>query len=231
MRKSTAAVFNVMFAGFIGMHSAAFSQDDSVKGPEAPVGFVLIEEDRWHQMADEPDRHIGRAREAFLMADAKTAAAEIRKAAVHIRIATGHAAERGKRGLIHSEHELENLAKRIETGTVKSVEELDVTTSKALHALADLPYIKAADAWRKREARVSGQYLRAAVDNLEHAAARSDARMRAATAEIAKNSRLISSKLIEGTGYVVDEVGAGFEAVGHEIERVGSRISPAKPTK
>ena len=55
--------------------------------------------------------------------------------------------------------------------------------------------------------------------------------MRAATAEIAKNSRVISSKLIEGTGYVIDEIGAGFETVGREIERVGARVAPAKTVK
>ena len=55
--------------------------------------------------------------------------------------------------------------------------------------------------------------------------------MRAATAEVANDSRLISSRLIEGTGYVIDEVGAGFESVGHEIERVGARIAPAKSAK
>ena len=51
--------------------------------PQPPAGYVLVEEDQWHKLADEPDRHIGRAREAFLMMDARTAAAELRKAAVH----------------------------------------------------------------------------------------------------------------------------------------------------
>lgn len=209
--------------------SVAMAEDNASKAtPQAPIGFVLIDEDQWHLMSDEPDRHIGRAREAFLMADAKTASAELRKATVHIRIATGHAAERGKKNLARAEHDMDQLAKRIEAGTVKSVEELDATTSRALHALADYQYLKAAEAWRKREARVSGHYLRAAVDNMERAAARTDARMRTMTAEVAKDSRLMSSKLIEGTGYVIDEVGAGFETVGHELERVGARVAPSK---
>ena len=233
MRYSFIPVAGVLSLGYLSVVSIAVAQEAVAKSsiPQAPVGFVLIEEDQWHQMSDEPDLHIGRAREAFLMADAKTAATELRKAAVHLRIATSQAAERGKKNLVHSEHELEHLAKRVETGTVKSVEELDATTARALHALADYQYVKAAEAWRKKEVRTSGQYLRAAADNLERAAARTDARMRAATAVIAKDTRLISSRLIEGTGYVIDEVGAGFETVGHEIERVGARVAPTKPVK
>ncbi len=30
--------------------------------PQAPAGYVLVEEDEWHKLADEPDRHMGRAR-------------------------------------------------------------------------------------------------------------------------------------------------------------------------
>ena len=227
MRTFVAVILGVASAS-LGVSARA---QDAPERPQAPVGFVLIEEDQWHQMSDEPDRHIGRAREAFIMADAKTSAAELRKAVVHIRIATGHAAEKGKANLIHAEHEMEHLAKRIEAGSVKSVEEIDVVTTRTLHALAEYQYAKAADAWRKKEARRAGYYLRAAVNNLERASARTDARMRAATAEVANDSRLISSRLIEGTGYVIDEVGAGFESVGHEIERVGARIAPAKSAK
>jgi hypothetical protein len=206
-------------------------KDSKKVDPEAPIGFALVDEEQWHVMADEPDRHFSRAREAFLMADAKTAAAEMKKVAVHLRIASAHASERVKRGLVQSEHELSTLARHIESGRVKSVDELDAATARALHALSDYQFVRAAEAWRKREARVSGQYLRAATDNMERASARTDARMRAATAEVAKNSRVISSKLIEGTGYVIDEIGAGFETVGHEIERVGARVAPTKTIK
>jgi hypothetical protein len=205
--------------------------DDGLPKLQPPTGFVMIEEDRWNLMADEPDHHIGRAREAYLMMDAKTAAREIRKAAIYLRVAGSHATERARRGLIQAEHDLDHLAKRIESGTIRSVEELDLATARALHALADYQYIKAAEKWREREVRVSGQYLRASVDNLEHAAARTDARMRAATAEMARESRVMANRLAEGTGYVVEEIGTGFEAFGREIERVGMRLFPSREVK
>ena len=55
--------------------------------------------------------------------------------------------------------------------------------------------------------------------------------MRAATAEVVKDSRLMSGKLMEGTGFVIDEVGAGIEAIGHQLERVGSRLIPRPSSK
>lgn len=217
----------------VGTVSVGKAQDNVPKAavPQTPAGYVLLEEDQWHKLADEPDRHMGRAREAFLMKDARTAAAELRKAAVHVRIAAGHATERGKTALLRSEHELEHTARRVEEGAVKSVEELDIASARALHALSDYQYIKAAEAWRKRETRQAGQYMRAAANNLERAAARTDATMRAATAEVVKDSRAISGRLVEGTGFVIDEVGAGIEAIGHQLERVGTSVLPHTPSK
>lgn len=204
---------------------------DPPAATQAPAGFVLVEEDQWFRLADEPDRHLGRAREAFLMTDARDAALELRKAAVHLRMAGSHAAERSKAGLIRSEHELEHLARRVEAGTVKSVEELDLASARALHALSDYQYVKAAEAWRKHEAHVAGEYLRASANNLDRAAARTGDTLKKATQVVVKDSRVISGKLIEGTGFVIDEVGAGFEAVGEQIQRVGERVVPARFTR
>ncbi len=220
----------LIHAGFV---SVANGQDNvtNATAPHAPPGYVLIEEDQWHKLADEPDRHMGRARESFLMEDTRTAAAELRKAAVHVKIAAGHATGRGKAALLRSEHELEHTARRVGEGAVRSVEELDLASARALHALSDYQYINAAEAWRKREARLAGQYMRAAANNLERAAARTDATMRAATAVVVKDSRLISGRLVEGTGFVIDEVGAGIEAIGHQLERVGTAVLPRTPPR
>ncbi len=193
---------------------------------KSPAGFIMVEEDAWNKLADEPDLHMQRAREAYVMMDARTAAAEIRKAAVYLRISAGHAADRTKEALVRSEHEMEHLARQLESGAVRSVEEIDHASSRALHSLSDYQYVKAADAWRRRETRQSGQYLRAAADNLERSAVRTTATLRAATAEVTKDTRMISGRLVEGTGFVIDEVGNGLESFGHQIERVGKGLAP-----
>lgn len=217
----------------VGAASVAMAQENGSKAaaPQAPAGYVLVEEDHWHKLADEPGLHVARAREAFLMKDARTAAHELHKAAVHVRIAAGHAAGLEKNALLRAAHDLEHTAQRLEDGKVASVEEIDVASSRALHALSHYQYVKAEDAWRKREARLAGQYLRSSANNLERAAARTDVAMRTAAANVAKESRLISGKLIEGTGFVVDEVGAGFDSIGHELERVGTRVMPRTASK
>ena len=195
-------------------------------GIQVPKGYVLVEEEQWHKLSDEPDRHFAHARASFLKSDARAAAAELRKAGVHLRVAAAHAAARTKVELTQSEHAVEQLAQRVEAGAVKSVEEMDLVTSRALHSLADYQYVRAAAAWRHHEERVAGQYLRSAANNLERATERTSSALRDATAEVARESRVLSSRLIEGTGFVMDEVGAGFEAFGHQIERVGKIIAP-----
>lgn len=213
--------------------TTAISQDSAapIPLPKAPIGYVIIEEEQWNNLSDEPARHMGLARDAFLMMDARDAATELRKAAVHLRVAAGHATERTKRALVRSEHELEQLARQAEAGTFKSMEEFDRTSARALHALSNDQYAKAAEAWRKKEVKQAGQYLRASANNLEHASARAGASIRQASAVAAKDVRVISGKLIEGTGFVFDEVGSGFEGLGHAIERVGAQVEPHTVTR
>lgn len=204
--------------------SLAAQQETAGDLVRVPKGYLLIREDQWNLLADEPSRHVARARDAYLIMDTKNAAAELRKVAVHVRIAADHAADRSKRALLQSEHGLEQGARHIETGTLRSIEDLDMVTSQALHALADDQYGKATQAWRKRELRQAGQYLRASATNLECAAMRFDAGLRQATATIVEDSRSISEKLVEGTGVMMDDLGIGFESLGKAIERLGTQL-------
>jgi hypothetical protein len=120
---------------------------------------------------------------------------------------------------------LEKTADRIESGVIKNVEEFDLASARAMQALSEYQYTKAALAWERKEVRQAGHYLRAAADNVEHAAARTEQRFRAATTEVARESRELSGSLIKGTGYVIDDVGHGFERIGHQIEQVGARVT------
>jgi hypothetical protein len=166
------------------------------------------------------------AREAYLKVDAADAAAELRTAATHLRISAAQAAAGTKRTLLRSAMELESLAKRVETGTVKSVGELDAAIARALHALAHHHCILAEKSWMPRETRYAGKQMRAAADNLERATARAGEAMRSATREVTRDVRVISGKLVEGTGFVVDEVGRGFTSLGKQVETVGKGIEP-----
>ena len=216
--------------GIFAVRAAFAGQNGPDISVSVPRGHILVEEELWTNLAQEPERHMGYAREAFLMVDARTAAAELRHAATHLRISAGGAAHESKRALLQSAHELEDLAVRTERGTVKSVGEFDLTFSRALHVLARHHYVQATKAWEAQEARRAGQHIRAAADNLEWAAARAGQSTQAATREVIKDSRLLSGKLIEGTGFVVDEVGMGFEKFAKQVEHLGQKIENPKVT-
>jgi hypothetical protein len=197
------------------------------KSPSAPSGYLLFEEENWYLLADEPGLHVERSRDAFLKSDLRTAAKELRKAAVHLKTSSTHSIETSKRKLVHAAHDLERAADRIESGTLKSVDEFDTTVSHAMQSLSEYQYRKAVEAWAKRETRQAGHYLRAAADNLERATARTEARMKAATTEVTRESRVISRSMVEGTGIMIDDVGKGLERMGHQIEHVGLTMLPS----
>ena len=194
--------------------------------PQAPKGFFLVEEDAWDGLSDEPGRHMDHARQSYVAIDLPTAAGELRKAAAHLRITACQAAGVSRRTLIRSASELESLALRMEAGSVKSVRELDMAFARALHALAHHHHVMAEKAWMARETQRSGRQLRAAADNLSRAAAWSGRKAQAATGEVIKDTRIISGKLVEGTGFVIDEVGKGLRAFGRQVETVGTGIEP-----
>ncbi len=230
MSRCTFATFAVAVVFAAGTTRAADPLDLNPSLPAPPPGHFIVQEELWTDLADEPGQHMERAREAYLKVDAADAAAELRKAATHLRISAAQAAAGTKRSLIRSAMELEALAKRVEAGTVKSVGELDAAIARALHALAHHHCVLAEKSWVQRETRCAGKQMRASADNLERATARTGEVLRSATREVAKDIRIISGKLVEGTGFVADEVGRGFTSLGKQVETVGKVIEPHPAT-
>ena len=81
-------------------------------GPDQPdpSSDILYFEDYVQAIEDEPETRFHRAREYFFKDDMESAAKEIRKAAVLLRLESGWATNEGKRGLIASAIELDKLA-------------------------------------------------------------------------------------------------------------------------
>ena len=84
--------------------------------------------------------------------------------------------------------------------------------------------------WLHKQGERTGRHLRAAADNLEHAARLSEQEVQVATQTVVKDVRVISGKLVEGVGYGVDEVGKGFESLGKQVESVGNGMEPTQKT-
>lgn len=223
------AILSTVFSIIAGIAIVADAESPAAE-PQAPRGYFWVEEDAWTSLSDEPGRHMDRARGAYLAVDLQTAAAELRKAATHLRISAGQAAVISKRSLVRSANELESLAVRAEAGGVKSVHELDAASARALHALSHHHYAMAERAWAAQETERAGRQLHAAADNLGRAAAWSGRKVQGATHVVIDDTRLISGKLVKGTGFMLDEVGKGFAAFGRQIEHVGHGIEPHPAT-
>lgn len=187
--------------------------------PHAPPGYLLVSEELWTHLLDETGRHLDRARDAFLNGHVRTSAGELRKAAIMMRIEASNGQQRADLSLLHAARDLEGLAHAILSGkSIDSIDELDTLSSQALAALAKHAQLKAAAAWKGQHNRRSGQYLRAAADNLERAAFRARSQITVATSGAIKNARVLSEKLVDGTDYAIDEINSGIESIGHQIE-------------
>lgn len=193
--------------------------------PPAPAGYLLVDEEMWSQLMDEAGRHLDRARDAFLHGHHRTTALEFHKAAIMMKIDAAHGLHRSDSALLTSAHELDHLAQRILSGkSTDTIDDIDAASSRALTALAAHEQAKAVQAWKQDQPRRSGRYLRAAADNLERAAFRARVAMTTATTDAIRNSRVLSTKLIDNTGYAIEEVGKGMDAMGHQVERFGQAI-------
>jgi hypothetical protein len=123
-------------------------------------------------------------------------------------------------------HGLESLAERVEERSAESIRELDSAFARSFHALALHQLETGQRSWRARHYRYAGHRLRAAADNLEAALKSSGERMNLAAEEAIRESRLVSAKLVEGSGYAVDDVGRAFERLAQQLEIVGARMEP-----
>lgn len=169
---------------------------------------------------------LGAARGAFVDVDPANAGAQIRRAAEQIREAAAMVADDSRASLHEAAHELDKLAKQVEEKSVESVHEVDQAFARTFHALAAHQIQLGHRLWQNREHRRAGRRLRVAADHLETAFKASGQRMNTAAAEAINESRMVSAKLVEGSGYAVDDVGRVFEGLGKQVEAFGARMEP-----
>jgi len=196
--------------------------------PKSPEHWVLVEEIDLFVFENEPAQQFHKARENFFKKDMKASAAEIRKGATFLKMQESRATAEGKKALKASIDELEKLANKVEKGTVPSVKELDNVFARAHHALALHHKLKASESWAKKEYKMAGHDLKAAAIHLEHALKWSGHELEAGVVKVIKDTGLLAGKLIEGIGWVPEEVGKAIEYIGTEIDKLGKMLEPTK---
>ncbi len=220
MKKLLAVTFSLLLCiSFISCKKAE-KPAEAPKPGEAPIAPA--------PEVKETDDHFQKAHEFFLKKDFKAAAAEIRNAAELLKQEAKKATIAGKKTLTASINELEKLAKDVEKGTVTSEKKLKDAFARAEHALAKHHYLNASERWAKKETKETGHALKSAAQHVEQAAKWSGHEMEKGTAEVLDKTRTIAGKLIEGIGWVPEEVGKGITAIGSEISKLGKKIEPKK---
>ncbi len=204
----------------LGAATVASAAEHPTPGPE----YVIVEEEVWTVLADEPHQHFQAAHEEFVKKDLKAAAAEIRKGAAFLRLEAARATGASKDALAASIKELDSLAAKVESGGVAAASDLEHAFARAEQALASEHLTRAKESWAKRELKRAGHALKAAASSLEHAFAWAGRKGEAAVVAATKDAGLVAGKLIEGTGWTVDETGKAIEAVGAEIEKLGRSL-------
>jgi hypothetical protein len=176
----------------------------------------------------EPGVDFQKAHEFFLKKEFKASAAEIRKGAEFLKKEAESASDEGKKALTASYQELVKIADEVEKGAVKSDKKLKDAFSRAEHALANNYYLKASESWAKKETKEAGHELNSAAEHLELAANWSGHKLDAGASKAISLGREISGKLVQGTGYVSEEVGKSLKSMGDAISGFGKKILPGK---
>jgi hypothetical protein len=161
------AALAMLAASFVPPVQSADTVNDApdVKVPE---GWLLIQEDVWYALADEPDRHFQEARMHFLRGNHPAAAADIRKGAAMLKLAAAASPGAEKKPLQASILELETLAAREDAGKVHSARTLDRIFARAYLALAGYNEGAARRHLRVEEPDKAAVHLRSAALDLQH---------------------------------------------------------------
>ena len=188
--------------------------------PEAPTAVVPEKAPEVKESSD----YFQKAYDSFVKKDLGAAASDIKAGAEILRTDAEQATAEGKKALMKSVDELEQLAKDVETGVAVSDERLKGTFARAEHALAENNYLNASKEWTQQKTKETGNALEKAASHLEKAAEWAGTALSIGTADAIKNARAIAGNLMQNVGVGYEDVGEGIKILGAEIAKTGKGI-------
>ena len=192
--------------------------------PDAPSGWIILQDDFWLPLTHEPGLYFHRAHQAFLEKDRNTTAIELRQAAAFIRIEarrssyTEHA-----NALYAAANRLSNLATQVEERKVKSAAELDREFARAHYTLANHDYAMAQETWKEKRPYTTGFNLNAAVFNIESGYNWANADMGKTGFNAVADASTLADNLIAGAPQRY-EVNATLDAVHEAINNLSRQV-------
>lgn len=232
-----ASVFTVMLMAAAGVHVVgAENPHEKHSSKLAPtyaasaktntdtnLVLLLQEEDFW-VIQDEPVSHLARASEALNKHDAKTAASELRKAAFFVKAHAARAEGAAKADLQAAVAKLENLTRRVEQGVVKSQDELANTLATTYLTLARYHYAAAVKAQAKDDVRAVKRDLTAAADYVENSLQSAGVAIDRATQTLLADTRTAGKSVEAAPGKAEVDTGRALESLGKKIQKLGHKL-------
>ena len=108
--------------------------------------------------------------------------------------------------------------------TVKDEKSMDMDFARANHALALAHRAEAAESWTRKDYNKAGSDLKAAARDLESAASWAGAKAKAGASGAVADTEALGDKLATGATWTSDEVGQGFDVLGHALDKLGHKI-------
>jgi hypothetical protein len=157
------------------------------------------------------------ARSAFVAKDRGAASRGLRAAAAFARSQADSAIEPAKKALAASADELNRLATRVSSGSVKTVKTLDYAFARTQLAEAQLHCTRALDAWKKANAGATAAEIAMLTDHFERAAADAGKPLSASAQQAIAAARSLAGKLTQVANVPPADVEAVLSAMDREV--------------
>ena len=223
----------MLLAGLAAMAAQAQQQPQvtvetqrSQQQAQAPQGQIVITEERWMALSEQPELALDAARDSIMRRDFDAAARHLRAAAAFVDTEGERASGKTAESLRNAGRHLTELADRAERDDLRGLSELNQAATEVHRALAAEAHDLAQKAHEARDDRRAGHYLQAAARHLEHGIAWSGHAIERGTADTLDAVRDGAGKLVAGTGWTAAKGGELISGLGQEIERAGRWMEP-----
>lgn len=186
--------------------------------------LLLQQEDFW-VIEDEPVNHLAHASKALSHHDAKASASELRKAALFVKAHAARAEGAVKSDLQTAARKLESLADRIENGVVQSQDELANALATTYLTLARYHYFAAVKEQAQDDVRAMKRDIITAADYIENHLKITGTKLDQATRTLLGDLRQAGQSVEAAPAKAEAGTGQVLESLGKEIEELGRNLN------